>query len=400
MKDLKSLKHFLIIRFIWIVVATAMAEAYIFDVLEKTLFRVLMNAFFHTDSIADIGLARMGMVAMSILAGAILGFIKAVIPEQMIRTLDLMLTAVNRFASGIISLPDSGAAVSDLSPFMRFLLALVILGILILVLLPYAVAAVIFSGMVIREFRAIEDREQQERDEYERKRNLMLSDIAHDLRTPMTTVAGYAKALEDGMVPEEKRAEIYSAIQTKSARMSDLINLLFDYVKLDSDGFTLTKEDNDVCEMVRECVAFQYQDIEDAGMEADVDIPDEPLMINADRLQLSRVITNLITNAIRHNEAGARIGVLITHDSERIDIMICDSGKVIPAETAEHIFEPFVTGDESRNSRGGTGLGLSIAHKIVSMHGYRIRLIQRPDIARYKKAENYSKMFRITIPRS
>ncbi|MBO4899150.1 MAG: HAMP domain-containing histidine kinase [Lachnospiraceae bacterium] len=400
MEDLKNLKHFLIIRFIWIVVATAVAEALIFYVLEHTLFKALMNAFFHTDNIADIGLAQMGVVALSILAGSILGFVKAIIPQQMIRSLDLMLSAVNRFASGIISLPDpANAAVSDLSPVMRLILALVILGILILVLLPYFVAATVFSGMVIRQFRAIEDREKAEREEYERKRNLMLSDIAHDLRTPMTTVAGYAAALQDGMVSDEKRAEICAAIQTKSARMSDLINLLFDYVKLDSDGFTLTREDTDVCEMVRECVAFLYQDIEDAGMEADIDIPDEPLMINADRIQLSRVITNLITNAIRHNEAGARVGIFLTHDSERIDIMVCDSGRLIPPEIADHIFEPFVTGDESRNSRGGTGLGLSIAHKIVTMHGYRIRLIQKPDIAGYKQAENYSKMFRITIPR-
>lgn len=399
MKDLKSLKHFLIVRFIQIVVACALAEAIVFRMFGDALIRSMMLAFFHTDDISGMGLAELGMVAFAVLSGAILGFVKAVVPQQMVRPLELILSTLNRFSADLIHLPSTGSQVSDLSPVMRFVLAIVITGIFLLMLLPYIIAGIVFSGMVIREFSAIEEREKQEREEYERKRNLMLSDIAHDLRTPMTTVAGYAKALEDGMISDDRRTEICEAIQTKAARMSDLINLLFDYVKLDSDGFVLTKESTDVCEMVRECVAFQYQDIEDAGMEADIDIPDEPLMINADRIQMSRVITNLITNAIRHNDAGARIGVFITHDSERIDIMICDNGDAIPREMAEHIFEPFVTGDESRNSRGGTGLGLSIAHKIVSMHGYRIRLIQRPDIAGYKQAETYSKMFRITIPR-
>ena len=399
MKDLKSLKHFLIVRFIQIVVACALVEALVFHAFGNALIRSLMLAFFHTDDISGMGLAELGMVAIAVLSGAILGVVKAVVPQQMVRPLELILSTLNRFSADLIHLPSTGSQVSDLSPVMRFILAIVITGIFLIMLLPYIIAGVVFSGMVVREFHAIEENERLEREEHERKRNLMISDIAHDLRTPMTTVAGYAKALEDGMVSDDKRAEICEAIQTKTARMSDLINLLFDYVKLDSEGFTLTREQTDVCEMVRECVAFQYQDIEDAGMELDIDIPDDPVMIDADRVQMSRVITNLITNAIRHNAEGARIGVFLHFDSERIDISVCDSGETISADIAEHIFEPFVTGDESRNSRGGTGLGLSIAHKIISMHGYRIRLIQKPDIARFHRASSYSKMFLITIPR-
>jgi signal transduction histidine kinase len=77
--------------------------------------------------------------------------------------------------------------------------------------------------------------------------------------------------------------------------------------------------------------------------------------------------------------------------------MVADTGRRIPDEKAEHLFEPFMMGDESRNSKGGTGLGLSIAKKIVEMHGYTIRLVQQPDIVRYKPVEKYVKMFMITI---
>ena len=226
----------------------------------------------------------------------------------------------------------------------------------------------------------------------------MLSDIAHDLRTPITTMAGYSKALSDGMVSDEKKQEYLDAIMAKSERVNELIQLLFDYVKLDSDGFSLNRQPTDIYEIVRECGAIQYSDIEDAGMELEVDIPEKEMKLSVDKIQLSRVITNLITNAIKHNEKGDRIALVVDQYDDRIQIMVADSGKKIPDEKAEHLFEPFIMGDESRNSRGGSGLGLSIAKKIVEMHGYNIRLIQQPDIVRFKYVDKYVKMFLITIP--
>jgi signal transduction histidine kinase len=226
----------------------------------------------------------------------------------------------------------------------------------------------------------------------------MLSDIAHDLRTPITTISGYAMALSDGMVEEDKKQEYLDAIQVKSKRMSDLINLLFDYVRLDSENFNLNKEKLDICEIVREAGAFQFQDIEDAGMTLDVDIPEESIYREVDKLQFSRVITNLITNAIKHNSYGTNIGLYIISDDESpVKIMVADSGKVIPEEAANEIFDPFVMGDESRNSKGGSGLGLSISKKIVEMHGFKIKLIQTPKIERYKFLDGYNKVFIITI---
>ena len=87
MKDLKSLKHFLIVRFIQIVVACALAEAIVFRMFGDALIRSLMLAFFHTDDISGMGLAELGMVAFAVLSGSILGFVKAVVPQQMVRPL-------------------------------------------------------------------------------------------------------------------------------------------------------------------------------------------------------------------------------------------------------------------------------------------------------------------------
>ncbi len=395
---MKDLKHFLISKFMQIVVVCAAAEAIIFYVLSKTLFKWVLVICFDTDDIAHISLGKASLALGALLVSSLISLVGFVLPKNIAGSMEAMLRGVNNFTAGIFDLPNGASDLADMSFPMRLFLLALLIAILALILIPYAIAAVHFSYIVFRELKKIEDEQKAEQEEYTRKRNLMLSDIAHDLRTPMTSLVGYAKALDDGLVSEERKKEIYASMLKGTGRMNDLINLLFDYVKLDSDGYTLTRESMDVCEMVRECTALAYQDIEDNGMELDIDVPDEPVIIDADRVQLSRVISNLITNAIRHNAPGTGIGVYLTRDSEIIRIMICDNGDLIDASYAKHIFEPFVTGDESRNSKGGSGLGLSIAYRIVELHGYRLKLIQRPDMSKYRKVASYSKMFMVTIP--
>ena len=128
-------------------------------------------------------------------------------------------------------------------------------------LLPYAVAAVAFSHMVGQHIRQLEEQERRQQEEYNRRRNLLLSDVAHDLKTPMTTVAGYAKALlEEEGAP---RREYLEAIYGKSMQMGGLLNLLFEYVKLDSEGYQLDKTEEDLWELLRECIAALYLDFEE-----------------------------------------------------------------------------------------------------------------------------------------
>lgn len=265
------------------------------------------------------------------------------------------------------------------------LLFLSIFAIIVLFVTPLAVAAFWFSKIIMNEVRRIEQNKEALRKEYEEKRNLMLSDIAHDLRTPITTIAGYAKALNDGMVTEEeKKKEYLDAIENKSERMSDLINLLFEYVKLDSTGFELNIENVDLPELLRENAALLYSDVEDKGMELEISIPEESCMVKVDSLQISRVVTNLISNAIRHNERGTTISLKMVKENETITIIVADDGTPIAKEIADHIFEPFIVGDKSRKTKGGSGLGLSIAKKIVDMHDGSLEYYQ--NTPEYKKA--------------
>ena len=226
--------------------------------------------------------------------------------------------------------------------------------------------------MIHDELHYFKNIEKEKHMEYERKRSLMLSDIAHDLKTPITTISGYAQALRDDVVEDEQKKKQYlDAICQKSKRMDDLIGLFFEYVKIDSEGFSLHKEKIDLAELFRENIALFYSDFERKGIGVELDIPEESVIWELDRIQFSRALSNLIGNELRHVEKGKSILMKMQCDEEQeeVRIVLGDTGEQIEDSVAQHIFEPFVMGDSSRNSKGGSGLGLSIASKIVKMHG-------------------------------
>ncbi len=397
-RELKKLQFFLIRTILLTMLIVSVAEYGIMTFLNRNVLPVMLHFFFPGQDTGQITLAGILYAVVLVLGILLLRFFSTILPNR----------AGYMVASGISSLREkisggktgSGGMLlpEEMGTVKEILLLLCLVAILVILALPFFLGGLHVTRIVIREFKAISLARENKQKEYEQKRNLMLSDIAHDLRTPITTVSGYARALSDGLVAKEKEKEYLEAIMTKSERMSDLINYLFDYVKTDSASFKLQKEITDICEMTRECVALLYQDFEDGGMEIEVDIPEEPCLVMADRLQLSRCITNLLTNAIRHNEEGCRIGALFQRDEDGASLMIADSGGIIPADVAEHLFEPFVMGDESRNSRGGSGLGLSIAKKIVELHGFDIRLLQQKELAETAGNTGFEKAFLIRIP--
>lgn len=286
------------------------------------------------------------------------------------------------------------------SGYSSFLLLLYYFGCLIILLLllfilivPYGVGAWVYSRIINRELNLILEEENAQHIEFEKKRSQMLSDIAHDLKTPITTISGYAQALSEGIVSEEKKKQDYlKAISRKSAQMNELIQLLYEYVKLDSIEFTLKREKADIGEILRECVAAVYSDMEEKQMELCLDIPEKEVFYLVDRIEFSRAVMNLLNNALRHNPPG--ITVLIRFEKEEYSnnwkILIGDTGVKIAQEVASNIFDPFVMGDESRNSRGGSGLGMSIARKILEMHGWCLTLEQ-------KQTPEYTKAFIILL---
>lgn len=253
---------------------------------------------------------------------------------------------------------------------LRFVIIVVYLVLIFMSLLPYLVGAFYYCWIVIKKVNELMEEEKEQQLAYDKERNLLLSDIAHDIKTPITTLCSYSKALSDDLVQGEKRQEYLDAIYNKSMRMNELITLLFEYVKMDSTGFELHREGCDLGELLRECTAALYADFEDSEIELRVEIPETPTTYNADKIQMIRAVTNLLTNALRYGREGGKVLVRLAEYT----ITVADDGTEIDEELAEHIFEPFSRGDKARSTNGGSGLGLSIAAKIVKMHGGKLQL--------------------------
>lgn len=253
---------------------------------------------------------------------------------------------------------------------LRIMVIVLFFALILISVLPYLVGAFYYCRLVTKKVNEMIEEEKKQQIAYEKQRNLLLSDIAHDIKTPITTLCSYSKALSDNVVQGKKRQEYLDAIYHKSMRMSELITLLFEYVKLDSSGFELHREKGDLGELLRECTAMLYADFEERRIELEIEIADAPFPYQLDKVQMSRAITNLLTNAVRYGREGGKALVRL----EEYTITVADDGMEIDKEFAKHIFEPFARADRARSTKGGSGLGLSIASKIVQMHGGELKL--------------------------
>lgn len=396
----KQLRGFILTRFFIILIITSIFEFVVVILTNSFVVPALIRAF-GLDVLLNIGSAEnLFLIAfvliVSSLINSVLPFFK-ISPDAINAFLNSLLA---ERGSDVVTATDTIREVTH-DPKSVGLLILAIVVTAIVLITPYVVGGVLFSVSIAHEIRLIEREKEEARRKEEKRRYLMISNIVHDLKTPMTTVYGYAKALNDGIVPAEKQTEYHEAIMAKTNRMNEVVALLLDYVKLDSEGFTIKKTNVDMCELVRSCCAFSFTDIESAGDEIDVDIPERSIFVDADNLQFTRVINNLITNAIRHNPSGIKIKVAVRSESEMsaedLRIFVADSGDEIPQDIKEHIFEPFFTGDESRSTGGGTGLGLPLSSRICDMHGFKLKLVQNPEILRYHLGDEYKKVFVISI---
>lgn len=271
---------------------------------------------------------------------------------------------------------------------LRIMVIMVVLVMLFISLLPWMLGAFYYYYAVTKKVNELMEEEKAQQLAYDQQRNLLLSDIAHDIKTPLTTLCGYSKALSDGVVKEEgKRQEYLEAIYHKSMRMNELITLLFEYVKMDSSGFELHREEGDLGELVRECTAALYTDFEEREISLVIDIAEEPMPCLMDKVQMARAITNLLINAIRYGKKGGRALVRL----EDFCVTVADDGMEIDRAFATHIFEPFSRADSARSTNGGSGLGLSIAYKIVQMHGGEL-------CVKLDYGQGYTKAFQLWMP--
>lgn len=256
-----------------------------------------------------------------------------------------------------------------------------------------------FNSMVagLREARAL-------REENEEKNRKLYAEIAHDLKTPMTMILGYAKLLSKGDVPAENRQEYVSTIVEQTENANALLEQMLEYAKLGSTEYRLDMKEGNLAECLRQAAAENYLRLEEKKMELEVEIPKDTVVCKYDERQMKRVFNNLIGNVIRHNPEGTEVKIVMElsqkgsgdapKDTDKvpdtIEIRVADTGPLIEEGVKEHLFEPFHAGEESRNNRGGSGLGLSVAKKIAQLHGGDLEY-------REQLTEGY-KGFVLTIP--
>ncbi len=242
-----------------------------------------------------------------------------------------------------------------------------------------------------REFNKIKESfnstvDKLEKSEIERKiaedsKKKIIRDISHDLKTPITSILGYSKAISEGLVINEDEKNIYlDYIYNKTKRINYLVDELFIFSKLDSPGYKLNLEKHDISEFLRELIALYYIDIEEQGFLIEVNIPEESIYSIIDTKALERALGNVIINAIKYNECGTTITVDLIKGDKYVDIIIADNGCGISEDVIENIFEEFVRADKARKTDGGSGLGLAITKKIIELHNGELKLYSEKDI--------------------
>lgn len=207
----------------------------------------------------------------------------------------------------------------------------------------------------------------------------MLADLSHDLKTPITTIQGYAKALELGIFDqEEKKEKCLDLIYKKATHVTELIDQIFNLTKLDRPDHPLMLEPVDIAELLRETAAAFYEPFEEKDFQMMVDIPAEEVLTECDPSLIRRAISNLLSNALRHNPPGTQVSVRLVKKGNQLSMAIEDNGIGISDEMKAIIFDPFVRGDAARQEDGGTGLGLAIVKQIAELHGAELHLHNLP----------------------
>ena len=240
-----------------------------------------------------------------------------------------------------------------------------VFGFLFLRIALFLLSAFIFYILIRKEIRKESERQIREN-------NLLYASVAHDLKTPITSIRGFAKALSDGKIPEGEKAEIYGIISSKSDNMNGLVDELFEYSQLGTEEYQLKLERLDICALLREVVSDSYGSLEEHSIDVDIDIPESAICVDADRRDLKRAFTNLVVNTYKHNPDGIKMLVRVAMDGDHCVITIADTGAEITG--GDDVFEPFVTENSSRTPGRGTGLGLAITKRVIDRHGGSIVL--------------------------
>lgn len=210
----------------------------------------------------------------------------------------------------------------------------------------------------------------QEERASEKSKDELITNVSHDLRTPLTSIIGYLGLIEDHQYQSEEDIVKYSHIAyDKAKQMKNLVEDLFEYTKVQQHGAPVNLMTVDLGQLLEQVGASFELEADKKGVAINVSCEPTPLSITADPEKLGRLFSNLVANALKYGHGASYIHLTAKQLGEKVVITVADDGEKIPAESVKHLFERFYRVELSRNkATGGTGLGLAIVQSIVELH--------------------------------
>lgn len=204
----------------------------------------------------------------------------------------------------------------------------------------------------------------------ERQKNELITNVAHDLRTPLTTIVGYLELIKDDSALSKEDVHKYSGIAyEKSIRLQEMMDDLFEFTKLDNADIKLNKSMINLSGLIMQMTDEFYPSFKDCNITPIVDLPEENIYVQGDGQLLARVFDNLISNALKYGYHNTDLKIEVSGDEEYATVKVINHGDTIAPEDIPLLFNKFYRTDSSRNSKtGGTGLGLAITKNIVDLH--------------------------------
>lgn len=205
----------------------------------------------------------------------------------------------------------------------------------------------------------------------ENNKNELITNISHDLKTPLTSIIGYLELLNSTEISEREKDEYIQIAYNKSLRLKELVNELFEYTKLASNELILKKDRVNISVVLSQAVGESIINFSDKNIDVVLDNPYDELFCNVDSAQILRVFENLIKNAEKYSDINSVFKVVVRLYKEQIVISFRNKCTEIKEEDLENIFEKFYRKDKSRSNEG-SGLGLPIAKRIIELYGGNI----------------------------
>ena len=220
-------------------------------------------------------------------------------------------------------------------------------------------------GELAASFNNMAERLQQT----ERQRREFIANISHELKTPMTTIAGYTDGILDGTIPPENEKQYLQIIANESRRLSRLVRRMLDVSQLQAMDPLRNGNHFDICESMRRVLISMEKKINDRHLDVEADIPDEPILVLGDNDMITQVLYNLLENAAKFAREGSTLYLGVTMMDGKARVTVRNVGDTIPAEELPLLFERFHKSDKSRSEdRDGYGLGLYIVKTILQQH--------------------------------